>query len=162
MKGQTVLFSSKSDEWETPDDLFAAVLESGSFDLDAAATAENTKCTKWLGPGGVVEDALSVDWSDYGSHIWCNPPYSAVYKFVEKAVQAVETDDVEVMMLLPARTDTKWFANFIWNCSEPRPRVTVMFLRGRLKFSGSKNSAPFPSMLVHFAPVVKSMSVFND
>ena len=49
-----------------------------------------------------------------------------------------------VVMLLPARTDTRWFHDYIYGKAE------VRFIRGRLKFGGSKNSAPFPSMVVIF------------
>lgn len=49
-------------------------------------------------------------------------------------------------MLIPARTDTIWFHRFLYK----KPNVDIRFLKGRLKFSGSKNSAPFPSMIVIF------------
>lgn len=76
-----------------------------------------------------------------GGVIWCNPPYGReVGKWVEKCANY----DGLAVMLLPARTDTRWFHEFIYNKAE------VRFIKGRLKFGGSKNSAPFPSMVVIF------------
>ena len=82
-----------------------------------------------------------------GEIVWCNPPYGReIYKWVEKGYRSAENEGAIVVMLLPARTDTKWFHEF---CYMNR-LSTVRFVRGRLKFGGSKNSAPFPSMVVIF------------
>ena len=83
-------------------------------------------------------DGLKQEWTGV---CWCNPPYGRqVGKWVEKAVKSSAT----VVMLLPARTDTKWFHDWCL------PYGKIEFLRGRLKFGGCDNSAPFPSMIVVF------------
>lgn len=70
---------------------------------------------------------------------WCNPPYGrGIEKWMKKAYESNAT----VVCLVPARTDTKWFHDFVLGKAE------IRFIRGRLKFGNSKNSAPFPSMLV--------------
>jgi site-specific DNA-methyltransferase (adenine-specific) len=76
--------------------------------------------------------------------VFCNPPYSQIGRWVEKAFYEGQKDNTVVVMLIPARTDTRWFHNFILHRSE------VRLLKGRLHFSGAKNSAPFPSMVVIF------------
>lgn len=76
-----------------------------------------------------------------GERVFCNPPYGREIK--EWVKKASESDAVTVM-LLPARTDTAWFHDYIYN------KHKIDFFRGRLKFGDSKNSAPFPSMLVTF------------
>ena len=135
-----VHFSSKTGEWATPQDFFDVVNEEFHFDLDAAANEENKKCPVFL------EDALSVVWSDFGKSIWCNPPYGrGLGKWFEKAREASRW--ATVVMLVPARTDTRWFHEYVWKVASE-----VRFIKGRLKFSGQPNSAPFPSMLVIYRP----------
>ena len=76
--------------------------------------------------------------------MFCNPPYGReICKWVEKGYTEAQQPSTVVVMLLPARTDTKWFHDF---CT----KGDIEFIRGRLKFGGSKNSAPFPSMIVVF------------
>lgn len=129
------LYSSKTDMWETPQELFDELDNEFHFDLDVCAIAENTKCNSFYTP---EQDGLIQPW--YGK-CWCNPPYGRqIAKWVKKAAES----DCTVVMLLPARTDTKWFHDYIYK------RVEIRFLKGRLKFGNSKNSAPFPSMIVIF------------
>lgn len=129
------LYSSKTDMWETPQELFDELDSEFHFDLDVCAIAENTKCNLFYTP---EQDGLIQPW--YGT-CWCNPPYGRqITKWVKKAAES----DCTVVMLLPARTDTKWFHDYIYK------RVEIRFLKGRLKFGNSKNSAPFPSMIVVF------------
>lgn len=131
------MFSSNTCEWETPQDIFDKLSEEfGGFDLDVCATPENAKCPRFYTK---EQDGLSQEWS---GKCWMNPPYGReISKWVEKAAQSKA--DL-VVCLLPARTDTKWFHNW---CI---PKGEVRFLPGRLKFGCSKNSAPFPSMIVIF------------
>jgi len=130
------LFSSKSNSWETPQDLFDQLNREFGFTLDVAAGPENAKCQKYFTE---EDDAFKQDWTGI---IWCNPPYGrTVGLWVEKA----HTESIlgaTVVMLLPARVDTRWFHDWILGKAE------IRFIKGRLKFGGSKNSAPFPSMLV--------------
>lgn len=138
-----VMFSSKSDEWETPQSLFDELDGEFAFTLDVAATADNSKCgASYLG------DSLTTDWicPIEGPHIcWMNPPYSMCKEFIQKAYEQMEKG-VTTVALVPSRTDTKWFHNYCYK----KEGVEIRFIKGRLKFSGSKNSAPFPSMLVIF------------
>lgn len=81
----------------------------------------------------------------WAGRCWCNPPYGRqIGKWVEKAVKEVKRGVPLVVMLLPARTDTKWFHDYCL------PYGKIEFLRGRLKFGGCENPAPFPSMIVVF------------
>lgn len=159
-----VHFSSQSNEWETPDYVFKHVEKLyGKFDLDAAATKENAKCEKFFTK---EDDALSKDWAKEGKNIWVNPPYGReIGKFVEKAYQ--EGRKVSVVMLIPARTDTKWWHKY---CSMGE----VHFIRGRLKFVNrtlpsyredgnfKTSSAAFPSAVVAFSPRLFRASYYID
>jgi phage N-6-adenine-methyltransferase len=142
-----VVFSRKSDEWETPDALFELLSAEFHFTLDAAATRANRKCSLYLGPDHehpALRDALTVAWTGAGSGaVWLNPPYSRVAEFVAKAA-AEQQHGVTSVLLLPARTDTRWFHAHLYQ----KPGVEVRFLKGRLRFKGGANSAPFPSMVV--------------
>ena len=136
-----VMFSSQSDMWETPQDLFDKLNEEFHFNLDVCAIASNAKCSAFYSP---EQNGLIQPW--YG-RCWCNPPYGRqVDKWVKKAYDTAYIDGNLVVMLLPARTDTKWFHDYIYGKAE------IRFLKGRLKFGGSKNSAPFPSMIAIFEP----------
>ena len=87
-----------------------------------------------------------------GYRIFCNPPYGReIGKWVKKAYMTQKAAQnykciTLIVMLLPARTDTKWFHEYIYN----KENVEIRFLKGRLKFGDSKNAAPFPSMVVIF------------
>lgn len=138
MKGQEVLFSRKSDEWETPPELFAELNKEFSFDLDPCATAGNAKCARYF---TLEDDGLAQNWG--GCSVFCNPPYSNIKAWVKKAAEEAQRGAL-VVMLIPARTDTRWFHDYIYHKAE------IRFIRGRLRFSGSKTPAPFPSMVVIF------------
>ena len=132
------LYSSKTDMWETPQDLFNELDKEFHFDLDVCATQENAKCKRYYTP---KQDGLSQPWDGI---CWCNPPYGRdIGQWVRRALFA-SFGGATVVMLLPARTDTKWFHDYIYN------RAEIRFVKGRLKFGNSKNSAPFPSMIVIF------------
>ena len=79
-----------------------------------------------------------------GERVFLNPPYSQIAKWVEKAYREGTKDNTVVVMLIPSRTDTKYFHNYILHRSE------IRFIKGRLHFNESKNNAPFPSMVVIF------------
>jgi phage N-6-adenine-methyltransferase len=134
------MFSSASSEWETPQDLFDRLNTEFCFTLDACATPENAKCSRFFDR---ATDGLKQFWGD--DTVWCNPPYGReIGEWVKKAFDTYLANENTIVMLLPARTDTKWFHRYIYGKAE------IRFLRGRLKFSNSKNSAPFPSMIVIF------------
>lgn len=134
----SVMFSSKSGVWSTPQWLFDQLNQEFRFTLDVCALPENAKCKTFFTP---VEDGLKQPWI---GNVWCNPPYGrAVGKWVEKAFYS-RSRVCTVVMLLPVRTDTRWFHEFIL------PYAEIRFLQGRLKFGSCSFSAPFPSMVVVF------------
>ena len=139
MKNLDVMYSSKSDEWATPEDFFQSLDKEFHFDLDAAASHINHKCNKYF---TIEDDGLTQNWG--GCRVFCNPPYSQIEKWVEKAFYETKQENTLVVMLIPSRTDTRYFHNYIYG------RTEIRFVKGRLKFGDGKNSAPFPSMLVIF------------
>lgn len=125
----------ESDKWATPQDFFDALDSEFGFTLDPASTHENAKCKRHY---TVEEDGLSQDWS--GERVFVNPPYGrTIGLWVRKCATG---GGAITVALLPARTDTRWWHDFIQGKAE------VRFIRGRLKFGGHKNSAPFPSVVV--------------
>lgn len=152
---QNIHFSRKTDEWETPLELFSILNEEFGFRCDVAANDSNKKCSAYI---TMEEDALKASWMNVN---WCNPPYSKVREFVAKAVEEQKKGKLTVM-LIPARTDTRFFHEHIYN----KPNIEVRFIKGRIKFihpdgqllrgskmNGSNNAAPFPSMIVVFNPL---------
>ena len=135
-----VMFSSRSDVWETPQAFFDALNEEFNFDLDVCALPQNAKCKNFYTP---EMDGLSQPWK---GNVWCNPPYGReIGQWVKRAYISTKSGWANlVVMLLQARTDTRWFHEYIYGKSE------IRFVPGRLKFGNSKNSAPFPSMVVIF------------
>lgn len=147
-----LMFSSASDEWATPQDLFDRLHAEFDFHIDLAATARNSKCCDCFTKEG---DSLKQDWIGTANRGWLNPPYSRnlCAQFIAKAA-AERLKGFLTVMLLTARTDTKAFHQHIYNAEkwQARPGVEIRFLPGRVKFGGSVNSAPFPSMVVVFRP----------
>ena len=129
------LMSSNSDEWTTPIELFDELHNRFIFNLDAAATDENHLCERWFTK---EMDGLRQSWE--GKRVFCNPPYSQIGKWAEKFQEEAGRAQL-IVALIPARTDTRWWHKYIVEADK------IVFLRGRLKFSNSKNSAPFPSAL---------------
>ena len=142
-----VMFSRATDEWATPRETFKALDREFCFGLDAAARSENALCPRWL------YSALDVNWSElaWGHPIWLNPPYSQCRQFIAKAALEARRG-ATVVCLVPSRTDTRWWHEHVWEGSGPRPGVEVRFIKGRLKFGNSENSAPFPSVVIIFRP----------
>lgn len=134
------MFSSTTDLWATPQDFFDKLNEEFHFDLDPCALAENAKCERFFTPD---IDGLKQDWG--GCSVFCNPPYGrAIAAWVKKCHDEAQKPDTKVVMLIPARTDTSYFHDYIYHKAELR------FIRGRLKFGNSTQGAPFPSMVVIF------------
>jgi phage N-6-adenine-methyltransferase len=130
-----VHFSSKTDLWATPQDFFDT--QKHNFTLDACASIENAKCSVFFTK---EQDALTQTWRGV---VWMNPPYGREIKaWVKKAYESSK-EGAKVVCLLPARTDTSWWHEYVM-------KGEVEFIRGRLKFGDAKNSAPFPSALVVF------------
>ena len=145
MSDMAVHFSSKTSEWETPQDLFAKLDEQYGFTLDVCATFLNTKCNKFYDKD---QDGLRQNWKE--NICWMNPPYGReIGKWIKKAYESAHIDwqhtGATVVCLLPARTDTAWWHDYCM-------KGEITFLRGRLKFGGHKDCAPFPSAIVVFKP----------
>lgn len=135
------MFSSATNEWATPQEFFDELNEEFNFTLDPCATPQNAKCKKFY---TIKEDGLKQNWQ--GETVFCNPPYGRSIKdWVRKCYEESKKPNTIVVMLIPARTDTAYFHDYIYGLAKE-----IKFLRGRLKFGGSKNSAPFPSMVVVF------------
>lgn len=132
-------FSSRTDEWSTPQDLFDKLNAEFGFTLDPCATHENAKCPRYYTK---EDDGLSKSWA--GEIVFMNPPYGRqIGRWVRKAYEEWRDNGTTVVCLLPARTDTRWFHSYIYGKA-----TEIRFLPGRLKFGNAKNSAPFPSMIV--------------
>ena len=131
------MFSSATDEWSTPQDLFDELNSVFHFDLDACATRANAKCAHYFTR---AEDALKQTWT---GTVWMNPPYGRqIEAFMKKACESYR-DGATVVCLVPARTDTRWWHQYA-------TKGHVLFLRGRLRFEGGAHSAPFPSAIIIF------------
>lgn len=136
------LLSSKNMCWCTPQDFFDKLNEEFRFVLDPAATEKTAKCPLYYTP---ETDGLSQSWNR-GGVVFCNPPYgSEIGKWVKKAYDEAQKGQT-IVLLLPARTDTKYFHDYIYGKAE------IRFLRGRLRFTDEDGRAsapaPFPSMIV--------------
>ena len=140
-----VMFSSATDEWATPQDFFDKLNEEFHFETDVCATPENAKCARYFTR---EQDGLKQEW---GGTCWMNPPYGRkIALWVQKAWESSQSG-ATVVCLLPARTDTAWWHDYCM-------KGEIRFVRGRLKFGGSKNCAPFPSAVVVFRPSEKKES----
>lgn len=137
------LLSTGKNDWETPQDFFEELDKEFHFTLDPCANELNHKCKKFYTE---KENGLLQDW--VGEVVYCNPPYFAKEQdaWVKKCYE--ESKHATVVMLVPARTDTKRFHEYIL------PHAEIRFLKGRLTFVGAKDPAPFPNMVVIFRPEV--------
>lgn len=142
------LFSSKTDMWETPQSFFDELNKEFNFDIDLCATLENAKCSMFI----TKEHNLleSEPWRIYNGKggtyksAWMNPPYGRqIDKFMRKAYECSFVGGMTVVCLVPARTDTRWWHDYA-------VKGEIRFIKGRLKFGGHKNSAPFPSAVIIF------------
>lgn len=144
-----VLFSSGKDDWRTPPEFFKNLNDEFGFTLDPCCTIDSALCGKFFTE---EEDGLAQDWGT--NVVFVNPPYSQCRKWVKKAYES-SLNGATVVMLIPARTDTRMFHDYIYDYTKwkPRPGVEIRFIKGRLRFVGAQSSAPFPSMVVVFRPL---------
>ena len=134
------VFTSNTDEWATPRAFFAALDAEFHFDLDPCSNARNAKCKDFY---TIKDDGLTKNWG--GRRVFCNPPYGReISKWVRKCWEESRKPDTLVVMLIPARTDTAYFHDYIYHKAELR------FIRGRLHFNEAPQGAPFPSMVIIF------------
>jgi phage N-6-adenine-methyltransferase len=138
---QKVMFSSKSGSWATPQEFYNKLnLKLGPFTLDACATMHNAKCTNFFSP---EQDGLSKDW--YGHNVFVNPPYGrGIEAWIRKSFEESQKNRTRVVMLIPARTDTKYWHEYVMRAD------AIYFVKGRLKFGDAENCAPFPSAVIVF------------
>ena len=133
-----LMFSSKNSCWTTPQNFYDKLNKEFEFTLDPCADDYNHKCDKYFTE---ADDGLSQSWA--GNKVFCNPPYGKeIKKWVKKAWEEAKQENTIIILLIPARTDTSYFHDYIYGEHE------IRFIRGRLKFGEGKNSAPFPSMIV--------------
>ena len=129
------LFSSDSAEWATPQDFYDKLNAEFHFTLDPCATPENAKCEKFYTK---EQDGLAQDWT--GETVFCNPPYGRkIGLWIEKCYKHSRGGWTAVM-LIPSRTDTQWFHDYVYGKAE------IRFVKGRIRFNG-KGNAPFPSLV---------------
>ena len=146
----SALFTSATSDWSTPPGLFARLDQEFNFTVDVAASHANALCKRYY-----TEDnnGLTKDWVQHNGDpevFWMNPPYGKdVHLWVGKA-SGTALDGGLGVGLLPARTDTKWWHTYIEPIRNRWLAGEVRFVRGRLKFGGAKNPAPFPSVVVVF------------
>lgn len=132
MFNQRGLFSSTRGDWKTPEALYKALDAEFYFTLDPCPSKPDPD---W--------DGLKKDWSAVN---YCNPPYGKeISKWIKKAYEEWQKG-CTVVLLVPSRTDTKWWHDYIMKAADE-----IRFIRGRLKFDDSGNSAPFPSAIVIFS-----------
>ena len=138
------LFTSTTDEWATPQALFDELDREFHFTLDPCALPCNAKCQNFYTPD---IDGLKQNWG--GQNVFCNPPYGReISKWVKKCYEESKKPNTLVVMLIPARTDTSYFHDYIYH------RAEIRFIKGRLHFNDAKNGAPFPSMVVIYNKIV--------
>jgi phage N-6-adenine-methyltransferase len=125
------LFTSNTDLWETPQDFFDALNAKYHFETDVCATPKNAKCERFYTP---EQDGLSKVWKGV---CWMNPPYGrGIGTWVRKAMESARENGATVVCLIPARTDTAWWHDYI------KPyAASIEFIHGRLKFGGGHNTA---------------------
>jgi len=135
-----VHFSSDRQDWETPQDFYDRLNNEFGFTLDPCALEETAKCEKFYTP---EDDGLSQSWE--GEKVFMNPPYGReISDWMKKAHEEGSKANTVVVCLIPSRTDTRWWHDYVMRSYE------VRLIRGRLKFGGAENSAPFPSVVVIF------------
>lgn len=133
-------FSSQTDMHSTPQSFFDKVNAEFNFNLDVCASVENAKCERYFTK---EINGLEKDWA--GNTCWMNPPYGReIGRWVRKAYESSQNENTIVVCLIPSRTDTAWWHEYVMKATE------IKFVRGRLKFGAAANSAPFPSALVIF------------
>ena len=146
MNNLQVHFSSENGEWGTPRDFFDKLDSEFHFTLDVCASNLNHKCDEYF---TMEQDCFKQSWVRDG-YFWMNPPYGRdIIHFIRKAVQETLCG-AKGVILVPSRTDTAWWS-LLWNHKAHRPRKWVKqirFVRGRLKFEGAPNAAPFPSAVI--------------
>jgi site-specific DNA-methyltransferase (adenine-specific) len=137
---RSVHYSSKSYEWATPPEIYDPLHARYDFTLDACSTRDNAKCAQHFTK---AEDGLTQIWT---GRVWMNPPYGPEIKaWMRKAWESAQTTADLVVCLVPVRTDTRWWQEYVIGTG-----AEVTYLPGRIRFNGAPAGAPFPSAVVVF------------
>ncbi len=145
MSDKNIHFSSATDQWATPQDTFDKLNKIFNFETDVCADQHNTKCENFYTES---DNGLLQEWRGV---CWMNPPYGrGIGDWLKKAYDSCKENNATVVCLIPARTDTRWWHDY---CVHGE----VFLLKGRLKFGGAKNCAPFPSAVVVFRPKISDL-----
>ena len=135
-----VHFSSKTNEWTTPINFYNELNKEFNFTLDPCCTKENALCQKYYTK---EDNGLVKDWSN--EIVFMNPPYDRnLHTWIRKAYLE-SLNNAIVVCLIPARTETQYWHDFIFPYA-----LKILFIKGRLRFGGSKHNAPFPSAIIVF------------
>jgi len=141
-----LMFSSKKDTWSTPQEFYDKLNKTYNFTLDPCASHADHKCDKYFTIG---DNGLEQSWA--GETVFMNPPYGRGIKhWLKKAYEESLKEDTTVVCLIPARTDTKYWHDYCMKAEK------IYFVKGRLKFGGSTNAAPFPSCVIVFQKEIKA------
>lgn len=150
MGSMAVHFSSDTDLWATPQWFFDKLDAEFHFELDVCATHENAKCRRYFTE---AENGLLQEWE---GTVWMNPPYGReIGEWIQKAYESAQ-NGATVVCLIPSRTDTAWWHEYCMNGE-------IRFVRGRLRFGGVEDNAPFPSAVVIFRNIPfdnRQLSIF--
>ena len=140
-KKPNIHFSSENQAWSTPQDFYDKLHKEFNFDLDPCTNGFNSKCTNFF---TIKDDGLSKNWG--GHKVFMNPPYGREIKhWIKKAYEESLKENTLVVCLIPSRTDTSYWHDYIFEKAHE-----IRYIRGRLKFGGNKNPAPFPSAVIVF------------
>jgi phage N-6-adenine-methyltransferase len=141
-----VHYSSATNEWATPQELFDRLDAEFNFTLDPCATPENAKCQKFYTK---EQDGLSRCWCN--EIVFMNPPYRReIGKWMAKAYESAQRG-ATVVCLIPSRTDTAYWHDYVWDSDRNCFRhlvAQVRFIQRRLRFSEGTIDAPFPSVII--------------
>ena len=143
-----VLYSSRSEEWPTPQAFYNELRREFRFTLDPCATAANAKCRRFFTKR---QNGLEQSW---GRHrVFCNPPYGKDMRAWARKCYEASLEGALVVLLAHARTDTRWFHDWVYGKADE-----IRFVRGRLRFGDGDQSAPFPSLVAVYLPLVETLS----
>ena len=140
------LYSSRSEEWPTPQSFFDTLDEEFRFTLDPCATPRNAKCPAFFTKR---QNGLLQDWGHH--RVFCNPPYGRFMSDWARKCFDASQHGALIVLLAHSRTDTRWFHDWVYGKA-----AELRFVRGRLRFGDGRQSAPFPSLVAVYRPEVQT------
>ncbi len=144
------MMTSKTNEWYTPDKIFNDLDNEFNFDLDPCATNESAKCLLYYTQ---EDDGLSKSW--VGHNVFMNPPYGREIKdWIKKAYEESLKENTTVVALIPARTDTRYWHDYIFGKA-----TQIRFVKGRIGFVNEEgietSGCTFPSAIIVWSKSIK-------